>query len=230
MNPEDTGPSSMESVALTYFTDLQAITVEAIAERIIPANGTDAGATVAGVVYYIDRSISGFSSNLQRVYRLGLRELERYCEQRYSARFHEIDNEKQDATIRDFLGPEILHPTGAAEAALQPKSVVEQSSEASASQFSNSTAVLDEELLRRLFAIIREHTIEGYFCDPIYGGNRGTVGWKLVGFPGAQWGYTAEQMKPGFNASSIVIKTLSDLRQELVDLPNNKQYYSNKVQ
>ena len=94
----------MESVALTYFTDLQAITVEAIAERIIPANGTDAGATVAGVVYYIDRSISGFSSNLQRVYRLGLRELERYCEQRYSAQFHEIDNEKQDATIRDISG------------------------------------------------------------------------------------------------------------------------------
>ncbi|MEI7713958.1 MAG: gluconate 2-dehydrogenase subunit 3 family protein, partial [Rhodospirillales bacterium] len=27
-------------------------------------------------------------------------------------------------------------------------------------------------------------TEEGYFADPIYGGNRDKVGWKLLGFPG----------------------------------------------
>jgi gluconate 2-dehydrogenase gamma chain len=49
-----------------------------------------------------------------------------------------------------------------------------------------------------------------------------------VGFPGAQWGYTAEQMKPGFDATVIPIKTLSDLRRELNDLPDNKRYYANE--
>ena len=28
------------------------------------------------------------------------------------------------------------------------------------------------------------NTDEGYFADPLYGGNRDKVGWKLLGFPG----------------------------------------------
>jgi len=73
--------------------------------------------------------------------------------------------------------------------------------------------------------VVREHTIEGFFCDPVYGGNRDAVGWRLVGFPGAQWGYTAEQMQPGFDATSIPIKTLADLRAELAVPPANEQFY-----
>jgi len=42
-------------------------------------------------------------------------------------------------------------------------------------------------ILRRFFAVIREHTFEGLFCDPVYGGNRNAAGWRLVGFPGAHW-------------------------------------------
>src|SRR6185503_19946361 len=70
-------------------------------------------------------------------------------------------------------------------------------------------------LLFRLFAVIREHAIEGYFCDPVYGGNRNAAGWRLVGFPGAQWEYTEEQMKAGYDLRQIGVKTLSDLRREL---------------
>ncbi len=39
------------------------------------------------------------------------------------------------------------------------------------------------------FALLRKHTMEGMFCEPMYGGNRGLVGWRLVGFPGQQFGY-----------------------------------------
>ena len=110
-------PTPSESVALTYFNDYQARTVEAIAERIIPANGADAGATQAGVVYYIDRTISGFSTGLQRVYRLGLRELESYCDREHSVRFVDLTAEQQDNILRRFLGNEtgggaIEHPAG----------------------------------------------------------------------------------------------------------------------
>ena len=31
--------------------------------------------------------------------------------------------------------------------------------------------------------------MEGFFADPIYGGNRDMAGWKLVGFPGARYDY-----------------------------------------
>ena len=68
-----------------------------------------------------------------------------------------------------------------------------------------------EMFLGQFFRIVREHTIQGFFGDPAYGGNRDTVGWKLVGFPGAQWGYTPEQMRPGVDSRSIPILTVKDL-------------------
>ena len=43
---------------------------------------------------------------------------------------------------------------------------------------------------RFFFNMLLENTIEGFFSDPIYGGNRGKIGWKLVGFPGVAAVYT----------------------------------------
>ena len=28
------------------------------------------------------------------------------------------------------------------------------------------------------------HTRQGFYADPIYGGNRDRVGWRVIGFPG----------------------------------------------
>lgn len=39
------------------------------------------------------------------------------------------------------------------------------------------------------FELLRTHVLEGVFGEPNYGGNRDMIGWKLVGFPGQQWGY-----------------------------------------
>lgn len=39
---------------------------------------------------------------------------------------------------------------------------------------------------RLFFATLLQNTREGFFCDPVHGGNRGLVGWKLIGFPGAR--------------------------------------------
>jgi len=34
------------------------------------------------------------------------------------------------------------------------------------------------------FALVLEHTLQGTFSDPAYGGNRDFVGWELLGYPG----------------------------------------------
>ena len=34
------------------------------------------------------------------------------------------------------------------------------------------------------FGLLWKNTEEGFFADPMYGGNRDKVGWKLIGFPG----------------------------------------------
>lgn len=67
-------------------------------------------------------------------------------------------------------------------------------------------------VLGTLFALAREHTIQGLFCDPAYGGNRDGVGWRLVGFPGARWGYDALDMARDGDATQIPLTTLADLR------------------
>jgi gluconate 2-dehydrogenase gamma chain len=41
-----------------------------------------------------------------------------------------------------------------------------------------------------LFGQILTNTKEGYFSDPIHGGNRGMGSWKMIGFPGARADFT----------------------------------------
>lgn len=45
----------------------------------------------------------------------------------------------------------------------------------------------------RFFEVLLALTLEGFFSDPVYGGNRGQVGWKLIGLtprtPGARCAY-----------------------------------------
>ena len=35
------------------------------------------------------------------------------------------------------------------------------------------------------FETLLANTVEGFFSDPAYGGNRNMIGWRMVGFPGA---------------------------------------------
>jgi gluconate 2-dehydrogenase gamma chain len=30
---------------------------------------------------------------------------------------------------------------------------------------------------------------EGFFADPLYGGNRDMAGWRMIGYPGAHYDY-----------------------------------------
>lgn len=214
MTVDHTHAASDGSIALTFFSDVEATTLEAITERIIPDGGDGVGATAAGVVYYIDRSVAGVSTHLQHVYRRGLRALARYSESRFGCQFTELEAERQDAVIRRFLGPEIA-----------------EGDETTPQMFGDEEREQedpDQPILRRLFAVVREHTIEGFFCDPAYGGNRGAIGWRLVGFPGAYWGYTAEQMGPGFDGRTLPITTLADLRAQLKSLPDNSVFTRNE--
>jgi gluconate 2-dehydrogenase gamma chain len=48
-------------------------------------------------------------------------------------------------------------------------------------------------------------TIEGYFGDPAYGGNRDMAAWRMVGFPGAYGSYydLVDQHGVAFTAAPI---------------------------
>ena len=42
---------------------------------------------------------------------------------------------------------------------------------------------------KTFFAMLLQNTKEGYFSDPIYGGNKDMAAWKMIGFPGSHYDY-----------------------------------------
>lgn len=163
-------------------------TVEALTARVLPGDADAPGAREARVVTFIDRALSEAHDDLRDTYRSGVAELDALCARTRGAGFGALGESVQDEVLHDLdRGPAEDAPPDHAE------------------------------LVRRLgtfFAVVREHTLQGMFCDPEYGGNFEGAGWRLVGFPGAQWGYAPDQMRPGFDATLIPIRTLDDLRRE----------------
>lgn len=45
------------------------------------------------------------------------------------------------------------------------------------------------------FELVREHTLEGMFGDPSYGGNANFAGWELIGYPGPRMFVSADMQK-----------------------------------
>lgn len=166
------------SEALLFFNRADAAAVDAFAEQIIPGEEGSPGAHAAGVVYYIDRALSGFLRDLQPLYRRGLEALSALSVEGFGAEFCDLADDQQGAVV---------------------------------AQLDRIADEMPEEFSGQFYRILREHTVQGFFGDPAYGGNRDLIGWKLVGFPGAQWGYTAEQMRPGVDARQIPILTVGDL-------------------
>jgi gluconate 2-dehydrogenase gamma chain len=54
-------------------------------------------------------------------------------------------------------------------------------------------AVLRELQETPFFNLVRGHTQQGTFCDPIYGGNANFVGWDLIGYPGVRLAVSAAE-------------------------------------
>src|SRR5260370_32222544 len=67
---------------LTFFTDEQAVEIEAMTAQIIPTDETP-GAREARCVYFIDRALSTFARSSQPTYLQGLRELQANAQQLY---------------------------------------------------------------------------------------------------------------------------------------------------
>ena len=176
---------------LMFFNAAEARTLDALTSRIMPSEPDGLGAREAAVITYIDHAVAGYFHDLQGIYRAGLQRLDAYCLAAYGLPFAALGSAEQDEILRiiDGIGNIAEPPARAAE-----------------------IADGHEGMLPQFFAIVLEHTIQGMFCDPIYGGNRDFTGWRLIGFPGAQWGYTAEQMREGFDATTIPILSLADLQ------------------
>jgi gluconate 2-dehydrogenase gamma chain len=160
-----TQPDSKIRIPLRFFTTTQASVVAAAAARIFPGDESGPGANEAGVVIYIDRQLAGPYG----------RDRYRYTQPPFEA--------------------------GTPEQGYQGRSSPRQIYRAGVSQLGDSFAKIkpdaQDAALRKIentifFRLLREHTIEGMFCDPMHGGNAGTIGWQLIGFPGPYMSWADE--------------------------------------
>jgi gluconate 2-dehydrogenase gamma chain len=161
--------------AYRFFSAAEASFVEAAVERLIPLEPEWPGAGAAGVPNYIDLQLAG----------------------------------PYGAGDRLFLGGPIKpglpgqgYQLGLTPAALYRTSLraIDEQLRRRGLDFANAAAAEQDALLSELeagrldlggfssaifFETLLANTIEGYFADPAYGGNRDMVSWRMIGFPGA---------------------------------------------
>ncbi|UCD23139.1 MAG: gluconate 2-dehydrogenase subunit 3 family protein [Gemmatimonadota bacterium] len=84
-----------------FFSDQEAIVVEAIAEQIIPAD-RDAGAREANVVSYIDRQLSRVFREHQEAYRTGIAGTQQTSNTMFEGDFESLEWSQQTEVLRSL--------------------------------------------------------------------------------------------------------------------------------
>jgi len=184
-----------------FFDAHQRATIEAAMARIIPTDDQP-GAKEAGTVEFVDRYLSGLEfvyakpdgsgfeklegkraqawqqrvEILRAKYVEGIKELDRRSQSRFAADFVQLATEQQDGILYDMERPALQ-----VEAKLTEAQVVAGFAPVEpALQQTNAEIELD------FFPLLALHTRQGFYADPIYGGNKDRVGWKLIGFEGPE--------------------------------------------
>ena len=152
------------NIPLRFFSAAEAHVIAAACARIFPTDAAGPGANEAGVVIYIDRQLAGPYG----------RDKYRYTKGPFV----------QSVPEHGYQGKE------------SPREIYRAGLIALAG-FTSLTSEQQDEKLRSIektvfFQMLRAHTIEGMFCDPMHGGNAGLIGWQLIGFPGPQMSYRDE--------------------------------------
>jgi len=82
-----------------FFNDEDAVTIAAVAERLMPGAAGKPGARDADVLNYIDLALAGAYADQQDFYRRGLAQLDGYCSATHGAPFAKLDAARQDEVI-----------------------------------------------------------------------------------------------------------------------------------
>lgn len=170
------GASAPEPVSLFFNADEKAA-VDAIVARLIPADELGPGAKEAGVTVFLDRQLAGSFGSGANFYRHGPFQ-QGTPEQGYQlaltpAECYRLGLAALDRVCASRYGGKRFAQLDAA------------TQDAVLSEAEAGKLEMDAVPSAVFFQMLLDGAVEGYFSDPLYGGNRDMVGWKLVGFPGA---------------------------------------------
>lgn len=185
-------PVDPDSTDPLFFTAHEWDTVEAISARIIPTDHQP-GAREARVVVFIDRYLSGINyifaaadgsgflqidgkyahawrariADMQTTYRAGIAALDEGAVTEFGARFVELDEAQQDQALETLSGRP--KPEAVTLGTTEPASTF--------TQFTNDDGL-------GFFDAICLHVKQGFYADPVYGGNKNRLAWEIIGFDG----------------------------------------------
>lgn len=162
--------------AYTFFNPEEAGFIDAATERLIPADENGPGARDAGVSFYIDKQLGAAWGGGERLYRAGPWK-EGAPTQGYQLPFTPAE------LFRNALRGVRANISSGGKPNFAKLSAQEQ--DAYLKQLEGGKIDLGGVPSNVFFSSLLEITIEGFFSDPVYGGNHDMVAWKMIGFPGA---------------------------------------------
>lgn len=178
--PEAAAPAPTAAPAsYQFFSPAEAAFVEAAVAQLIPADDLGPGALEAGVPVFIDRQLAGDYGRGARWYMQGpwaAGESTQGYQTRltpaglYRAAIREIDAAvNREARVAGFAKLAAADRDGWLH------------------RMEDGKLELPTADAKTFFQTLHQNTLEGFWADPIYGGNRDMAGWKLIGFPGARY-------------------------------------------
>jgi gluconate 2-dehydrogenase gamma chain len=157
--------------------------LNAAVDRLIPADPSGPSATEAGVVIFLDRQLAGAYGQGAHLY-LGGPWAQGTESQGYQSRF----------APAPFYRRAIAAIEGAVSQAEGGKAFKDLSADrqdALLKQMESGDLKLDGPITSKaFFTLFLQNVLEGYFSDPMYGGNKNGSAWKMIGFPGAHYDYS----------------------------------------
>lgn len=180
--PDDTSPPvAVRPGPWIYFTADEAAAVEAIVDRLIPPDESGPGGKEAGCAVFIDRQLAGSFGDSRRLY------MHPPFADGTPSQGPQSPVVPKERYRLSLAALDVYCKTSFAGKAFAALSTVQQ--DQILSGLESGEIALQDDSGKAFFEAILANAIEGFFADPIYGGNRDMVGWRLVGFPGARYDY-----------------------------------------
>jgi gluconate 2-dehydrogenase gamma chain len=176
-------PPGVTGTDFKFFTAAERAFIEAAVERLIPNDEVGPGAVEAGVPFFLDRQLAGPFGRGDH-YFLGGPWKKGVPEQGYQSRFSPAQLYRAAIPAVDsYVGANFKGATFAALSEADRDTVLKGLE-------SGKVELAGGVDSKGFFAMLLQNTKEGYFSDPIYGGNKDMGAWKMIGFPGAHYDYS----------------------------------------
>ena len=173
-------PPGVSGSGYVFFTPAEVELIEAAVGRLIPNDPVGPGAVEANVPFFLDRQLAGKFGRGDHYY-LGGPWPKGTPEQGYQTRFSPAQLYRAAlAAIDKYVGANFNGVSFSKLTAADQDKVLKG--------LESGEVELDDGVdSKTFFAMLLQNTKEGYFSDPIYGGNKDMGAWKMIGFPGAHY-------------------------------------------